>query len=352
MAQRNRTMADQLKIVKITPVENVFSITWNMHKRCNNDCMYCGEQLHDNYSPVTPLAELQQQWIQIFEKTKHLDLPYKISITGGEAVINKDFKPFVTWLFDNYQSQIKTIGVTSNGTSSKSYYLELFKKLTFLTLSTHTESINLERFIETAIACNAYASETQGKFFMVNIMEEYWAVDTIKKLIDMCKEHQIRYSINRIDYYRTGAKQYPVFVINKQNVPRPDLLKSKEVIDRAHKEIQDYVKLHSVPHDHYYNVELTYDDQSTIKTYATRLKFLGFDKFQDWQCSAGSKRISITPDTSVYSGECNNRLLGKLSDNSFQLLSGPDRCLRAVCTGNPDDLMIDKAISSTKAGQS
>lgn len=337
-------MASGLKIVKITPIENVFSITWNMHKRCNNDCMYCGDQLHDNHSPVMPLADLQQHWIQIFEKTKHLNLPYKISITGGEAVINKDFKPFVTWLSENYQSQIKTIGVTSNGTSSKNYYLELFKKLTFLTLSTHTETMDVARFIDIAIACNAYTQATPGKFFMVNIMEEYWAVDTIKQLIDMCEEHKIRYSINRIDYYRPGAKQYPVFVINKQNVPRPDLQKSNAVIEQAHQEIQNYAKLHSVPQDYYYNVELEYDDHTTVKTYATRLKFLGFDKFNGWQCSAGSKRISIASDTSVYSGECNNSFLGKLQDNSFQLLSGPSQCLRAVCTGNPDDLMIDKHI--------
>lgn len=342
MEIRNRTMT--AKIVKITPTEDLFSITWSMHKRCNNDCMYCGDFLHDNTSPVRPLAELQEHWLQVFEKTKHLGLKYKISITGGEAVINKDFRPFVDWLTDNYRSNIQVIGLTSNGTSSKNYYLGLLEKVTFLTLSTHTETMDVERFVDTAIACNTYSQNTPGKFFMVNIMEEYWALDTIKHLIDVCKTNQIRYSINKIDYYRSGAKEYPVFVINKQNVPRPDLQKSPQVIEAAHRAIQDYANLHTVPTDYYYNVEVGYDDNSSINTYATRLKFLGFSQFEGWQCSAGYKRISIASDSSVYSGECNNRLLGKLSDNSFQLLQAPDICLQRTCTGNPDDLMINKQI--------
>ena len=336
------------KIVNITPTDNVFSITWNMHKRCNNDCMYCGSALHDNFSPVRPLAELQQHWLQIFDKTQHHGLKYKISITGGEAVINKDFRPFVDWLTDHYKDHIHAIGATSNGTSSKHYYLGLLEKLTFLTLSTHTESMVVDRFVETAIACNAYTQVTPGKFFMINIMEEYWAVETVKHLIDVCKQHGIRYSINRIDYNRVGSKQYPVFVIGKQLIPRPDLPKTASAIESAHAEIQAYANLHRVPEDHYYNVKIDYDDQTSVKTYATRLKFLGLDNFQGWKCSAGFKRISIQPDTSVYSGECNNRFLGKLSDNSFQLLQAPDLCQQVRCTGNPDDLMINKEYLGTQ----
>jgi len=330
-------------IVKITPTEDVFSITWNLHKRCNNDCMYCGDFLHDSDSPVRPFSELQDHWMQVFKKTKHAELPYKIAFTGGEPVINKDFRPFIDWLTDNYSSYINTIGVTSNGTASKSYYLGLFERLTFLTLSTHTENIDIDRFIDIIIACNAYAQSHTNKFFMVNIMEEYWAVETIKRLIDICRSNNIRFSINKINYYRSGAKDYPVFIINKTPQPQYDLIKNPEIINKAHTEIQDYANLHTVPEDYYYNVNVDYKDGSTIKTYATRLNFLGLNNFKNWDCYAGLRRISIASDTTVYSAECYNQILGKLSDNSFRLLDAPSKCLQDKCTGNPDDIMINKS---------
>ena len=102
MAARNQTNMSDAKIISLTPIEEVFSITWNLHKRCNNDCMYCGDFLHDQVSPVSSLETLQGHWQQIFEKTKHIGRLYKISFTGGEPVINKNFMPFVSWLRENY----------------------------------------------------------------------------------------------------------------------------------------------------------------------------------------------------------------------------------------------------------
>lgn len=337
-------MTQESKIVKITPIEDVFAITWNLHKRCNNDCMYCGEFLHDATSPVKSLEQLQSDWIQVYEKTKHVGKKYRISFTGGEPVINKNFMPFVHWLHENYNQYFNSMRLTSNGTASKEYYLKIFKDLTSITLSTHTESsvFDVDRFVDIAVACNAFAQQYPEKSFMVNIMEEYWAVDTIKQLIDKLKHHNIRFSINRINYHRSGSRKYPVFIVNKQSVARPDLGHSDQVVEQAHKQIQDYIDLKSIPQDEFYNVEVEYDDGSTIKTYATRLNFLELNKFKGWTCYAGYYRINIASTGEVFDGECYNQSLGNLVDRSFQLRTGPGLCRLDRCTGNPDDIMINK----------
>jgi MoaA/NifB/PqqE/SkfB family radical SAM enzyme len=336
------------KIVKLTPTELDFAVTWMLHKRCNNDCMYCGEEHHNDSSSVLTLEELKSYWIQIFEKTKHVELPYVIAFTGGEPIINKDFKPFVAWLDKNYSPYIKKIGVTTNGSGSKKYYLELFKHLTFMTISTHSESFSFdfERFCETIIACNQYAASTPGKIFFVNIMEEYWAVDLIKKLIDVCQENNIKFSLNAIGWNRRGARSYPILIQNRTKIHKTELTVSPEIVNLAHKEIQDYVQLYSIPKDEHYNVEVEYDDGSSIKTFATRLNFLDLNYFKDWECYAGYHRISINDDSSVYVGECKGQFLGKLSDSSFKLLDGPCTCSRIRCTGNPMDLMLAKSIKN------
>jgi MoaA/NifB/PqqE/SkfB family radical SAM enzyme len=83
------------EIVKVTPVEKYFSITWRITTRCNYDCMYCPTKWHDSTGVLHDLSKLQSAWQLIVSQTKHLNLPYKLSFSGGEVTINKNFLPFV-----------------------------------------------------------------------------------------------------------------------------------------------------------------------------------------------------------------------------------------------------------------
>lgn len=94
--------------------------------------------------------------------------------------------------------------------------------------------------------------------------------------------------------------------------------------------------------DQNYNTIVYYDDGDAVQIHGQKLDNLGLNNFQDWQCDAGFNRIIIMPDTSVYSAECENDAMGKLSDNSFQLFTHPTTCKRVRCTGNPDDIMVQK----------
>lgn len=329
------------KIIRIEPNEPVFSITWCMHLRCNNDCMYCGDR-HDDYSDMPSLEKLQKQWLTVFENTKHVGLPYKIGLTGGELTINKDFLPFIEWLMDNYGTYIQNIGITTNGRASTNFYLRLFDKLKFISFSTHTEQMDIDKFFATAIACNQFAKETPGKFFMINIMEEYWAEEKIKHFVDLCHEHNIYYSIARIDHHRKDARTYPIFRMKKVTEERKDLEYTPELREKTHQAIKEHIKIYNLPKETYNNVTVYHDDGTSVQTYATRLKFLGLEKFKGWKCFAGVHRINIGPDSTVYVGECYNQVLGKLDDNSFRLLDEPGICKFDTCTNNPDDIMINK----------
>lgn len=330
------------KIIRIQPNEPVFSITWIMHLRCNNDCMYCGDR-HDDYSNVPSLEKLQTQWLTVFEKTKHIGLPYKIALTGGELTINKDFLPFIEWLMENYGTYIQNIGMTTNGRASTKFYLRLFEKLRFISFSTHTEQMDVDKFFDTAIACSHFAKTTPNKFFMINIMEEYWAEEKIKHIIDLCHQHDIYYSVGRIDHTWNGSRKYPIFRIKNAIEERKDLMYSPEFQEKTHQAIQEHIKVYNVPEETYNNVTVHHDDGTSIQTYATRLKFLGLEKFKGWKCYSGVHRICIAHDSTVYNGECFNEVLGKLDDNSFRLLDQPGICKFDACTNNPDDLMIDKS---------
>ena len=331
------------KIIKIAPTERFFSISWIPHIRCNYDCMYCPENRHDNTTVFPDLEQMKSHWQQIFNKTSHLGLPYKINWSGGEPTLWKNFLPIINWIQSEYGSYIKQMGTISNGSASAKYYLKLFSHLDYLTFSTHTEYLDEKKFFKTAQDCQRYAVDN-NKSFMINIMEEYWNLETSKRLIDLCKQYHINFHVSQIIYNLPGTRNYPIFKIKKQEKPLTNQVVNTELVQQVDDTIKNYLSLSSdnLTPDSNYNAQITYDDGRTVNIFSAKLYLLDLHHFKNWQCRAGSHRIFVLPDTSVWSSECLNDNLGCLHDNSFQIKSEPVTCRRDACTNNPDDVMTEK----------
>jgi MoaA/NifB/PqqE/SkfB family radical SAM enzyme len=197
------------KIIKVTPTEEYFSITWQIDIRCNYNCMYCSPLWHDDTSSFKSLEELQTAWCNIFDKTKNLKLPYKISFTGGELTANKNFLPFVTWLRDNYSEQLFKLLVTTNGSASTRYYQKMFNSVDNITFSVHTEHINEQKFFKMIIELHKMLSN--DKHLHVAIMNEHWNQGRIPLYTKLLDENNISYGVNEIDYtYQT--REHPIFL--------------------------------------------------------------------------------------------------------------------------------------------
>ena len=112
------------KIIKIEPAPKYYSITWMLGSFCNYDCSYCPSEWHDTTSRPHDLDTMKTVWRNIYEKTQHLGLKYKISFTGGEVTANKNFLPLLEWMRAEY-SNIAMIVLTTNGSASANYYTKL-----------------------------------------------------------------------------------------------------------------------------------------------------------------------------------------------------------------------------------
>lgn len=324
------------QFTKITPIEHQFIVSWIPHIRCNYDCMYCPDDRHNDFSTLPDFETMCSYWQQVYEKTKHRNLPYSINFSGGEATINKNFIRVVEWLTDNYSDSVLKMHVTTNGSASLSYYFRLLEKITAISFSTHTEYMD-DNFLDKIKALTIYA-KANNKMAFVNVMQEYWATDKIKKIVEFCKTHNIPYAISKINYNLPGSRQWPIFNVNTQSDERRDLTLTQELLDLCDKEIDPLVNLE----DEYYNIEVTSADGARQLTFGTKLRYLDLHHFRGWKCHAGLDRIFITPDSSVYSGECENDFMGKLDDNSFKLFDRPQLCKRETCTNNPSDIQTIK----------
>jgi organic radical activating enzyme len=166
--------------------------------------MYCPGEWHDATSRPHDLATMQQAWSNIFEKTQHQNLPYKLCFTGGEVTANKNFLPFIKWVRENY-SQVKMILFTTNGSASLNYYRRVAQLVEAITFSTHSEFMIEDEFFKKVVDINSLMIRPE-KSLHVNIMDEYWNADRIevyKKHLDL---HGISYSVNKIEYNLPGSR--------------------------------------------------------------------------------------------------------------------------------------------------
>lgn len=326
------------KIVKITPVENVFSVSWIAHIRCNYDCMYCPEDRHNDYDALPSIDVLKSQWNQIFAKTQHRNLPYKLCFSGGEATINKDFIPFLEWLNQTHGKYIQSIVLTSNGSASVNYYKKLFGCLTHLSVSNHFEHVD-ERFFDKVKTLSEYA-KSQNKMLFVNVMQEYWATEQVVKLVNFCKTHDIPHAVSKVIHGLPGSRSWPIFRIDNKTAERRDLEITQKLIDQSDHAVAPLVNRE----EKYYSAQIHYDDNTTEFTFPSEIRYFERHQFKGWRCHAGLDRIFVLPDTSVYNGECQNAYMGRLSDNTFELYSEPGVCKLNYCTNNPDDMQVTKYV--------
>jgi len=196
-----------LRVVQVEPTENYFSLNWEIGIRCNYDCMYCSPNSHDNSSKHHSLEKLQQAWISIYDKTHHRNLPYKISFTGGELTTNKNFLPFVDWLREHYNQHLFKLMLTTNGSATYKYYFKLFKVMDNIAFSVHSEFINETRFFDMIIKLKNSIDST--KFLQVAIMDEFWNQDRIPKYVELLNQHDISYTVNKINYSHQ-TRSYPI----------------------------------------------------------------------------------------------------------------------------------------------
>ena len=196
------------RVIKVVPTDEYFSFSWRITNRCNYDCMYCPTKWHDTTSKHYSLDELQKIWLNVYEKTKHKNLRYKIGFTGGEVTGNKDFLPFISWLRNNYNDKIFKMLVTTNGSANFKYYRSLFDYVDNISFSFHSEHANEKNFFDMIIKLKNEIDNS--KFVHVNIMNESWNKDRIPMYVRLLQSNNISHEIDEIDY-SMQTRTFPIF---------------------------------------------------------------------------------------------------------------------------------------------
>jgi len=163
---------------------------WYITKRCNYDCSYCSDMLHDKISKRPSLEKMQLAASNIFKHIPPSNCFFDFS--GGEPTIIPDFDKFLEWL--KVEKNIRRVGFITNGTRNFNYYNKIMKYNDHITISYHFEYANDEKLLDKIIRLH----KIYDKKIRVQIMYHAKYFERLKNVVKTLKDNNVFYSIREI----------------------------------------------------------------------------------------------------------------------------------------------------------
>jgi len=186
--------------------DEMLRVEWNLGRRCNYNCSYCGNELHDNSSEHMPWDIFTRTVDEIKRGSKK---KIKISFTGGEPFVNPKFVDMLKYAKDN---GVHRCSVTTNGSPPIKIYERALPYLHYVVISYHFEFAYHEKVINNIVAINRmieeYKAQGEWKGMHVHIMFLPGKLKECIEIMDELRANNITYTIRkirpRVNMERTG----------------------------------------------------------------------------------------------------------------------------------------------------
>jgi len=283
------------KITSVWPHQDQLKVEWNLGKRCNYDCSYCPDTIHDHHSPHTDINILEKT----VDKLVELGKPLRISLTGGEPAVHPDIEELLDYL---KRKGIYWVNLTTNGTRGSRWYLENEMYYNHLVFSLHFEQ-DWRRILR---VINEFYDQTEIDFF-VNIMAHHDYMREVKSVVGEFQEKLIRYAVRRI---RWTEGDHNIFDDMRYDGKDLEWLLFQDATAKPNCRIDDERIMHA---------------NDVIKEH--------LNQFKGWQCNAGIESLMINWDGEVHRATCRvGGSLGNIYQDTFSLPNEPITCTRDYCT--------------------
>ena len=287
------------KVTSLWAHQDSVKVEWNLGKRCNYDCSYCPESIHDNNSPHTDIDILKSA----VDKLVEIGRPIRLSFTGGEPTVHPKFEELL------YYARVKGINwisITTNGTRTPEWYINNQALYNHLTFSLHFEH-DWQRVITTIIRLK----EQLERDFFVNIMAHHDKMTEVHEAVRWCTALDIKYAIRRV---RWTEGDHNLFDDLRYNLDDLNWILEHDA---------------TAPDNC-----VTEDKEKNIKLYhANDIIKLHLNNFKGWRCSAGIESLMINWDGDVHRATCRvGGSLGNIYTGSFNIPTEYITCTRDWCT--------------------
>lgn len=348
------------------------SVDWYITKRCNFDCSYCVEYLHDNHSKHPPW-EKAKLLVDIIEEEHFWNVDW--SICGGEPMI-------IPWILDLYEyigrSHPNDLAVTTNGSVPASKYIEAYKVgLSSITLSMHFEFIQhrIDEYIDKIIEISEFRKQwnKENPEKQKNFIPRFMIYPGQLDLIEEMHSKLLKADVPRMEFRNIRPqKGDPGEILPGDNLSIMDIKSTNERIlakelkglkrgvdtdvfkkvagrnefytQEEHDRINGwYDKLTTKQRN---NIVRYWEDGSETHDHYNHITHNRENKYKGWTCWAGMKHMKIAPDGRMYVGSCHQGgVIGNIwdLDENFELAKEPLTCQKDAPCFDYLDLRVPKA---------
>jgi organic radical activating enzyme len=301
-------------LVAVKRTENEYKkykhFNWFVTKRCNYDCSYCSELLHDKTSERPTLEKLKLGAENIFKQVPPENCFFDFS--GGEPSIIPQFIDFIKWL--KVEKKIHRVGFITNGTRNYPYFQRLMQWNDHITISYHFEYADDDKLLDKIKKLhNEY-----GRKIRVQVMYHAVHFERVKRVVAFLKEHNVFYSLREIRVkaaspdFDPAAMAYTNEMVEwlGDNEPKQAKKMLGVTLNEDRKEVE-------VPSGNY----MIY----------TRL-----NQFKDWHCWIGLDYFQVWFDGTLNRGSCG---VGKPLGNIYESIDWPTDpvvCTKESCFCGPE----------------
>ena len=290
-------------------------IEWNMGRRCNFDCSYCGRDLHDNTSKHFPYEKFEYtiSTLRDFYKNKQI----RMSLTGGEPFVHPRILDILA-LFPKYG--IEEVSTITNGSLPLKKYQQALEYIDNLIFSWHFEFLRVDHM-------KHVLTNLDRKQVKVHLMYLPGKLKEIHEVVEWLKDNKIKFNIRRIRPMTNDKGEF--------NPPHAsgmlfDGFQFGGAEGYYSKEELEYMNTFNKAGTAEMNCELFTRDESWLDNVNTLTKNK-WNTFKRWKCMAGIETLMIDNDGSVYRATCKQGgILGNI-ETGFTLEDDPVVCAKQWC---------------------
>jgi MoaA/NifB/PqqE/SkfB family radical SAM enzyme len=267
-------------------------VEWNLGKRCNYDCSYCPDVIHDNTSEHTDITILKAT----VDKLITLGKPIRLSFTGGEPTVHPRFEELI-----NYAKHVGVhwISVTTNGTRKPEWYKT--QRVDQYVFSVHFE-YDYQRVLH-----NITSMTGTDKSLIVQLMAHHDHMQAVKDSAAYLDLVKVPYTVRRIrwtegdhnifDDMRYHPDDYKWIIDQEATVTGNCVIDNEKILHA-----NDIIKIH-------------------------------LNKYKGWTCNAGIESLMINWDGDVHRATCRvGGSLGNIYLENINVPTEPIICTRDNCT--------------------
>lgn len=267
-------------------------IEWILSNVCNYKCNYC----HDDLNGGSSGQPDYQRSVDFFNMIHREINPNKkmLTISGGEPTLWPDLARFFNSLDDSYYTAI-----TTNGSRTVRWWRDFITdcdRIHRVTISVHLEYAEIDHIMS---VCETIHDKLD---VMVLLMYDKKYSEKFNEFLERFKSSDLRIS-----------------VMIKPILHRQENNKPKEYTEHDQQLIRDFRYAKNRGARLLVPSKIVIDGVSYPPNYANYMVSNGLNNFKGWKCSAGSKRLVIWHDGTVYPASCGTAKLypmGNMNDLS------------------------------------